>query len=462
VEGRPVTAVRRERRKGAVVPALVGALVVLAYLPGSGRALDFDSSQTVGSYVRTPSLADAVRSQRLFNNHPAFSLIEHLVYTATGSAEEWVLRLAPVLFAGCAVAVLVGSLRRHLGTIPAVCAGIFMATNPTVIELSRAVRGYSLLLLCGVVSSVALADLLRRDGQGASRRSSTVYVASLALGIATHLYMAPILLGHMVLVAVRRALDGDWWGRWLIGVAAGASIYAAMAPDLLDTLRTGERVFKPEFPQRLGEMMLGSGAAAAVLGVLVVCGLVLLRQRRDLLAAGLVVLAAVAATWLGTASVHLEARFHVWFVPVAAALAAVAIRRVPTLAVLVVVGALVNVWSVRGGYLDDPNAQPELAALLDHVAGAGDRGCVSNYSVLPILGYTRHFEVVLEPSDITRCDVLAVPFSNLDGDLAAAARQVMGVEVRYDAYAEDGIAFARDPDYFDRLCRDGTSDICPP
>jgi hypothetical protein len=447
-----------------LLPAGVGLLVFLAYVPGSGRSLDFDSSQTVGSYVRTSSILDAVRSQRLFNNHPAFSLIEHVIYTVTGSAEEWVLRMAPITFAACAAAALVAVLRRHLGTVPAVCAGLFFATNPTVIALSRAVRGYSLLLLCGVVSSVALSEVLGSERGSQRQRSwSITYVGAVALGMATHLYMAPIVLGHFVVVAARRALDSDWWLRWLGGVGLGATIYAAMIPDMVDAMTVGERTFKPEFPRQLGEVMVGSEVAAVLLTVVVAVGAVILvRTRRDLLAAAAAVLAAVAVTWLGTASVHLEARFHVWLVPAAAALVAVAVRRVPLLAVLVVAGGLVNAWSAVDGYVEDPNAEPELGALLDYAAAHGDRGCVTNYSVLPMLGYSSHFEIVLEPADLARCDVVAVPFSNLDGDLAVAARAQMAVGVTYDADYEDGLAFARDPAYFDRLCEDGPADLCPP
>ncbi len=458
------TAARSRRWHDALVPCGVGLLTILAYLPGSGRALGFDSSQTVGSYVRTPSILDAVRSQRLFNNHPAFSLIEHVIYTLSGSSEEWVLRVAPIVFAGVAAAVVVASLRRHLGTLPAVCGGVFFATNPIVIQLSREVRGYSLLLLCGVVSSAALAHLLGSEDSAHRRAWSVLYVVAVAVGTATHLYMAPIVLGQVVVVAARRAIDSDWVLRWAAGAGLGASIYVAMVPDMVDALRVGERTFKPDFPRQLAEVMVGSGLAAVLVAVPVVVGAIsLLPRRRDLLAGGAAVLAAVAVTWLGTASVHLEARFHVWLVPGAAALAAVAVRRVPALALLLLAGATLNAWSVvADGYVEDPNVQPELGLLLDHAAAEGDVGCVTSFSVLPILGYTRHFDVVLDAADLAGCDVVAVPFPTLDRVLVDAARAEMAVEATYTADYEDGVAFARDPAYFDRLCREASADLCPP
>lgn len=449
----------------SLIPIGFGALVFLAYVPGAGRSLDFDSSQTVGAYVRTPSVFDAIASQRLFNNHPAFSLIEHVIATLTGSTEEWVLRIAPMAFAAVAVALLVGALQGRVGSLAAVAAGLFMATNPTVVQLSRSVRGYSLLLLCSIASSVLLADLLgpAPDDAGRRRRQRTAYVATVALGAATHLYMVPVVLAHVVVVAARRQLDSEWGLRWVAGLGLGACIYAVMLPDLLDAASAGGRTFKPDFPLRLAEVVTGTEWAAPFTGTVVVLGAALvLAHRRDLRLATAAVSAAVAFTWLVTASIHLEARFHVWLVPAAAAVVAVVVRRRPALLGLVLVGAALNTGSVLDAYVDDSNAQPELAAVLDHAAAAGERGCVTNYSVLPILGYTSHFDVVLTPADLARCDVVAIPFSNLDHELESAARRAFPAEGRYDADYEDGFVFARDPAYFERLCATDEPDLCPP
>ncbi len=445
------------------LPTALGVLVALAYLPGANRSLDFDSSQTVGSYIRTASVADAISSQRLFNNHPAFSLIEHLVYTATGSSEDWVLRVAPIAFAALAVAVLVSAVQRRIGTLPALGAGLLVATNPTVIAVSRAVRGYSLLLLCGIVSSVALAELLsRRDGGRHSQRLVMVYVGAVAVGMATHLYMVPIVMGHVAVVVARRRLDADWVVRWMAGLGLGGAIYAAMAPDLVAAARTGSRTFKPGFPLRLGEVVLGSGWAALLVGGVVLAGaLPLVLRRPDLRAPLLVVGGAIAFTWLGTASVHLEPRFHVWLVPAAAAAAAVGVAHHRVLFVVLLAGAALNAWSVVGNYTDDPHAQRDLAALLDRAASRGERGCVTSYSVLPTLAYTHRFEIVRKPADLAACDLVVVPFPSLDKSLEAAARVRMAVEGTYSASVEGGVAFARDPDYFTRMCREAPADLCP-
>lgn len=446
----------RSSRQASTWSAIgVGIAVVVAYLPGSGRALDLDSAQTVGSYVRTPSVFDAIRSQRLFNNHPAFSLIEHVVYSVSGSSEEWVLRLAPIAFAGCAAALLVAAVGRYVGLLGAFCAGLVFATNPTVIELSRAVRGYSLLLLCSIASTAALATLLSSHADGIFRkRPGVVYAVAVAVGVATHLYMLLVVLGHLAVVAARRDLDRSWARRWLIGVGIGASVYVAMIPELVDAVSAGSRTFKPVFPLRLAEVVVGAGLGGLLIGSVALMGAVgVLRDRVDLRAASAAVGGAIAVSWLVTASVHLEPRFHVWLVPAAAALTAAAVTRRRLLVGGVVAGCILNTIAVLPGYRRDPNAQPALAVVLEHVAARGQRGCVTSYSALPMLGYTSAFDPVVHPDQLAACDVVVVPFPNLDGDLANAARQEMTVTALFTAETMDGLAMARDPSFFDALCR---------
>ena len=94
-------------RHAALLGIGAGLATAAAYLIGSGRALDYDGSVTVANFVRTPSLLDPFRRQVVFNNHPAFSFIEHIVYSVTGSTNGWVLRLVPIGAAAACVGLLV-------------------------------------------------------------------------------------------------------------------------------------------------------------------------------------------------------------------------------------------------------------------------------------------------------------------------------------------------------------------
>jgi len=442
----------RPPARTVLLPLAVGVAVAVAYLPGADRTLDYDSAQTVGSYVRTPSLVDAVSSQRLFNNHPALSLLEHGVHTLTGSDADWVLRLAPIGFAAVTVALLVAVLRRHLGTSPAVCAGLVVATNPTVVELSRAVRGYSLLLLCGVASSAALARLIasQEGAAGPARAAGPVYVVAVAVGLATHLYMAPILLGQVAVVVARRASTHAWVKRWILGCGLGGVVYLVLLDDLLEASGAGGRRFKADFPGRLVEVVGGTAPAAVLLAVAFGVGAWSLRRRRDLRAATLLVGGAVAFTWLVVASVHLEARFHVWLVPAVAAVVAVGVRRVPALAVVVVLAAGINAASLVDGYTADPSALPELAEIVDRAEGAGLDACIAPYTVLAIDAYTDHLTIA-GPDDLAACDVLVAAFPGLDADTIAAARDQMGASRAVDGASATGHVFARDRATLDRV-----------
>jgi hypothetical protein len=73
----------------------LGAAVFAAYMVAAGRSYDYDSSETVGAFVATPSLLDPLRRQIAFNNHPLFSLLEHMVYSAGGTSEA-TLRVLPL------------------------------------------------------------------------------------------------------------------------------------------------------------------------------------------------------------------------------------------------------------------------------------------------------------------------------------------------------------------------------
>ena len=142
------------RRKA---PGLVAVLTFVAtasfYGLGSGRAYDYDSSESVGSFIATGSLLDPFRRQLQFNNHPLFSFIEHVVY-AFGGHSESALRSLPIIFGAVTVGIVCYWAANMWGLSAGVTAAALLAANPTFAELSRSVRGYSLLTLCAVSSTL--------------------------------------------------------------------------------------------------------------------------------------------------------------------------------------------------------------------------------------------------------------------------------------------------------------------
>ncbi len=75
----------------------LGLVTLIGYMVGSGRAYSYDASITVGRFVTSPSILDPFHRHDLFNNHVAFSFLDHLVYSLTGSSDERVLRFLPCL-----------------------------------------------------------------------------------------------------------------------------------------------------------------------------------------------------------------------------------------------------------------------------------------------------------------------------------------------------------------------------
>ena len=172
---------------GANLPAnRIGTVTFAVYMLGSGRNYDYDSSETVGTFVATRSLLDPFRRQDVFNNHPLLSFVDHLVYSA-GLHGPTALRVLPVLFAAGAVALVAGWATRCWGALAGTCAGAMLAANPLFAFSSRGVRGYSLVTLSAVastllpvVASPALGPVGRtlRHCGGGRRRDAPVRAAS--------------------------------------------------------------------------------------------------------------------------------------------------------------------------------------------------------------------------------------------------------------------------------------------
>lgn len=130
----------------------------VAYLPGLGRSLDFDSAETLGLFIRPGPPWSVFHRQAVFNNHPMFSFLEQVVRVVTGRTDAATMRLLPIAFGALAVGVLTWYASRRHGLVAGLLAGTVLACNPAFVALSRSVRGYSLLTLCAIVSTVIVAE----------------------------------------------------------------------------------------------------------------------------------------------------------------------------------------------------------------------------------------------------------------------------------------------------------------
>src|SRR6266581_1363640 len=148
------------------VGAFLGLVTAAAYMIGSRRSFGYDAAATFASFVATPSLWDAFAVRAALpsillktiasNDHVLLSLLSHVIYSLTGLRNEWVYRLIPALAAGGTVGVATAVLSRRFGLLAAVCAGLYIATDPLFVDNSRDLRGYSLAALGSVVATLIL------------------------------------------------------------------------------------------------------------------------------------------------------------------------------------------------------------------------------------------------------------------------------------------------------------------
>ena len=384
---------------------IVGAAVAAFYAIGAGRAFNLDAAATVANFVATPSLLDSFTEQLVYNNHVLFSFADHLVYSATGSSDEALLRALPIIAAGLALAVLSTELARRFGWPAAVGAAGLVAVNPLMVENAREVRGYSMLVLATIVSTALLARLRADEPH---RGADPGYVLALAAGIATHLYGLLVVLLHIAAVGVDRRSLRAWAPRWTAAVVLGLAPLALVLPDMLASDDGGRWEFRPDFPVDVFRELSGGGVAiGAVSAALVALGWWVLRGSRSLTRVGLAAAALVlAASLLSTA----EPRFFIWLVPAAGYLAAAAISRWPWLLAALVVVVVGQGWRLAPDMARSELANRDAAAVIEAATRAGATACAFGLSAHALSAYTRRAREIESPGHVQGCDLVVQVF----------------------------------------------------
>ena len=357
------------------------------YLVGSSRSFDYDGSVTVAHFIRTPSLFAPFTRQVVFNNHVAFSFLEHLVYLATGSASETTMRLLPIACAAATVGLLVAILARTTPLLVAIAAGVLLATNPLFVETAREVRGYSLVCLCALASTSLLFSLLRQP----ARSRSALYVCVVALGLATHLYMIFVLATHVVILHRRHQLTPEWRQRLMAGTLLGTSAYLGVLNAMAQAASTRARTVHLSFPIDLTKALLGNVAPAMMIvaaGVIVALWLVRARPETPALAA--LFLVAFVALWLLVAPFDLYPRFFVWVCPAVAAAAALGLAKLRPAALVaagVMVAAVTMGLSSANDYTTNPLITHDVASIARSAQSRGGTVCGIGTSTETLAAY---------------------------------------------------------------------------
>lgn len=408
-------------RAPAIVGTILGVASVAVYLIGSNRSFGYDAAATFANFVATPSIWDAFAISTVLptiplksvasNDHVLLSLISHVIYSTTGSRSEVVYRLVPAIAAGGVVGVTTAALAQRFGVTAGVAAGLFIATDPLIVDNSRDLRGYSLAALGCVLSTLILAG--RR-----THWRLIAYALLMGLAIAAQLFAGVVLLVHVASVLTRRSrpqlgqLAPAWVAAAVIGIAPNANI------QFMELAQHGypASVFYPTFPRDLVLFLVGAPVLVPVGLWLATAGLGLwVLRAQPWLWAGLAVVALVVAVlWLGLQPAYLYPRFFVFLVPACALLMAAAIARWKVLAPVVVAGAVVAAISQVPGYTEDPLALPQAAAAVERIHAAGGQACVIHIDEQVLAAYTRDFSVVSMPEQLAGCTAVVVVSWNVD------------------------------------------------
>jgi hypothetical protein len=322
-----------------------------------------------------------------------------------------------------------------------------MAANPLFVEQSRDLRGYSLMTLFAVLSTLALLALARTPSRRPARLAAG-YVLAAGAGVMTHLYMGLVLGGHLVLLARRGG------SRLLLrvgplvclGGVLGVLTYAGLATAMRQEAAELGRRFSVEIGPLTVAFLLGA-PYPVVLGLwLSVAGLGLVAAWRDPLVPWLAAAAGagLAFVWLVLQPALLYPRFFVFVVPGCAFLVAAAVRRWVVLAPVVLVGVVLAAWYQAPAWTEDPLALRPAAAALDRAQARGERGCVIAKDDEVVLAYTDRYRVIRHPEELAQCEVVAVVTWNVDLPTRDAAAAEFPFIARYEA-AYPAVVLSRRP-----------------
>jgi hypothetical protein len=396
----------------------VGAALttVACYLPGMGRAYGWDASNTVAHFVATPSLLDPFRRQVGYNNHVLFSAMEHVIYNVTGSRDERVMRILPIVFAAVAVGLVAWETTRRLGALAGVVAAAIIIANPLSVQEFREPRAYSFVVLCAVVTSGLLLRLVVADGR---RAMVIAYVAFAAAGVASHLYMLTVLVAHAAFVSDRPGALRRWTPRWLVAVVAGLGV--AAVPVAKEVFRHQYRFFDAVFPLRFTFDLLGGESIAFVLlAPLAAVGAWRLRHRVPLRRAAIAAAAMVLGSWVASPE-FIYSRFYLWLLPAIAVVVAsvVARRRALVWVVAAALGAQVLAQLPSLGEAEVPNRTA--AVLVTQAQRAGARTCAIGSTGTTLSAYATGYVTVRHPDALAACDLVVDAEGAFNRRLVAAA-----------------------------------------
>jgi uncharacterized membrane protein len=409
-------------------------ITACVYFLGAGRSFGYDASTTVGNFIATPSLLDPFRREQGLNNHPLFSFLDHIVYSLGGHSEV-ALRVLPIICGAASVGLVGWWCTRRLGVLAGLSAAVLLGANPMFATFSRDARGYSLLVLCIVLATLALEQLVIKP----SKRASAVYVVALAIGMGTHMYAVLVVVIHVVIVADRRELSRAWLIRWVTASLLAFLAYVGLLAKIW--AGRGGRVFHAHFPIDLAQGLLGSHLpgilAATALMLLAVAAAWPLRRTASAVLVLLTVM--IGGLWLVVHPFYLYPRFFMWLVPLVAVIGASAVARWRPALLLVVAFLASTIGYEAASWTTDPIPARAAGQILRSAEARGLGACSLSFVGESLAAYVHTPREVDRASQLAGCAVAVEEAGR--GPVAAARRLLpyhvtLPAEVPYEIYSK--------------------------
>lgn len=203
------------------------------YLVGSSRPYTHDGATSIAFNIAERPWRDALGGQVIYSNHPLSSVLGQLVWRLGGTTESWQ-RLIPAVAAGLLVGIVHWATSKRWSSAAGLAAAVILALNPLFIYAARTVRGYALMMLAVVVSTLILDRIVEaeRSKLEVSNRLLVAYSLTIGVAIGAHAYGGMILLAHVGYVVAHKLPLRPWVARFGFGLAVGGAAYSLLLGSL--------------------------------------------------------------------------------------------------------------------------------------------------------------------------------------------------------------------------------------
>ena len=287
---------------------------------GLGSGLWFDEIVTLVESARRPVL-EILRYFPDVNVHPFYSLLAHASLETFGES-AWALRLPAVVFGVASVAMVYVLGARMIRPVEAWAGSAVLATSYHHIWFSQNARGYTMMGFFALLSTYYFI----RAGKSQQSRDYLYYALACAAGVYTHLTMAFVVAGHVLVLMGGKAVGWQatrehslkpFVAAWAGATALSLALYAPYSSALLShfgdeapiqaaQVATGRWALR----EGLRNMLSGSGVLGAMAaGLAAVAGALSLRRTAPLAFALLVVPALVAGVAIAALGQPMRPRF---------------------------------------------------------------------------------------------------------------------------------------------------------